>query len=392
MSSQAPRLHILLVEDDPENLELLVNTLPETIGDYAVDWEPCPDFGRARELILSRRYDCIVTDIYRDRPNKKKGIDTDDNKASNLIEAARAHRFCPIVAFSDGSKPPAFPESDFVLFADKSAANDDILAKLRALLDTGIPGIARRLHDELDGITGRYLWGFLESTWQDLGRTGCHERRVLERLIRRRAAIQLGRLDSETNQSIEVSEVEGVEYYIYPPISPSLRLGTVLRSKNDQGFSVVVTPHCHLQPQPGDQAPRAEFVLTVPAVNAAGLLGQKPLSGNSPQKKLVDLRRRIGSPAMIGKPSGRYWFLPGFLDIPDSLCDFCQMKSIPFPEIEKHFDRIAVLDSPFAEALQSCFSSFYSAVGLPAIGQAFLAALRDRCFPSPGPNEQKANN
>jgi hypothetical protein len=108
-------------------------------------------------------------------------------------------------------------------------------------------------------------------------------------------------------------------------------------------------------------------VLTIKTVNAAELLKQYPCTGSTEEKILGQLRRRIQSPAGMGSPAGRYWFLPGFLDIPDLYCDFLQLESIPYERLLKEFEAIAVLDTPFAEALQSCFTRFYSAVGLPSL-------------------------
>jgi len=67
------------------------------------------------------------------------------------------------------------------------------------------------------------------------------------------------------------------------------------------------------------------------------------------------------------QPEGRYWFLPGFLDMPDLYCDFLQLESIPYKDALDQHERFAVLDTPFAEAFQSCFTRFYSAVGLPIL-------------------------
>jgi len=53
--------------------------------------------------------------------------------------------------------------------------------------------------------------------------------------------------------------------------------------------------------------------------------------------------------------------------MPDLFCDFLQLESIPYEEIRDQHERFAVLDTPFAEALQSCFTRFYSAVGLPIL-------------------------
>ncbi len=361
-------IDILLIEDDPENLKLLMESLPTSLAGHTLHWEPCSDFEEAVRSVMIRRYDVIVTDIYRDRKDKQKGADPGDEKARDIIEEIRSKRFCPVVAFTDGSAPQTFREEPFLRLADKSQGNKDILVKLEELLLTGIPAIARRLHDELDRAAGSYLWGFLERNWDQLRDAGLGNPEILERIVRRRASVQIGRLDPSAEDTKELGSVEGVEFYICPTISPKeLRLGEILMRRGSQDFRVVLTPHCHLTVQPKATTPRAEFVLTVRTVAAKELLQRHPPEGGTPEKKLRSLGRCLQSPPEVGQPNGRYWFLPKFLKMPDLYCDFLQVESLEFGVIEKEYERFAVLDAPFAEALQSCFTRFYSAVGLPLL-------------------------
>jgi len=377
MTDHGITLHILLVEDDEENLKLLMESLPSELENYHLQWEDCADFEDAITRVATRRYDLVVTDIYRDRRDRRKGADPEDDRAKDIVAQIRSARFCPVVAFTDGSFPPSLQEGPFVKLADKSKGNDQIIEKMRELLATGIPGIARRLHDELDRASGSYLWDFLEGNWERLHENGLAEPSVLERLVRRRAAMQIGRLDPVAHDPVEVETVEGVEYYIHPPVSDELRLGEILRQKTDGLFRVVLTPHCHLAIQPGKKEPRAEYILTVKTVPAKELLKTYPPQGSSEDKKLKSLGRMMQSPVRDNRlqPEGRYWFLPGFLDMPDLYCDFLQLESIPYKDALDRHERFAVLDTPFAEAFQSCFTRFYSAVGLPGLDPARMKHL-----------------
>ncbi len=51
----------------------------------------------------------------------------------------------------------------------------------------------------------------------------------------------------------------------------------------------------------------------------------------------------------------------------DMYCDFMQTESIKFEELKSDYDRVAVLDTPFAEAFQSAFLKLFSVVGLPEL-------------------------
>ena len=361
MIGSSQKFSVLLVEDDEENLGLLMESLPETLPN--IDWEPCSDFEEAVRRIRLRRYDLIVTDIYRD----EEGHEKEDEGALDIVEIIRKTRFCPVVVFTDGSFPQSIKVGPFVRFADKSKGNEDIEDKIEELIDTGIPEIAKKLHDELDRAAGSYLWEFLEVNWADL-QNDFSTPDILERLVRRRASIQIGRLEPGASFPTEVERVEGMEFYIYPSVSgKEIRLGQILQHKNEEDYRVVLTPHCHLTVQPGQNRPRAEYVLVAGTVSAQDLLKQHPLQGGTNEKKLDDLRRKTQAPVDLGRPNGRYWFLPHFLQMPDLYCDFLQIESLSFDTIDSEYERFAVLDTPFAEALQSCFTRFYSAVGLPGL-------------------------
>jgi len=383
LTDSLPILHILLVEDDVENLKLLQESLPSELDGHQIKWEPCDDFEKAKELVTTRRYDVVVTDIYRDRTNHNKTGHPEDERAEDIVTALRASRFCPVVVFTDGSAPETFELGPFVRFADKSNPNNEILSELRELLSTGIPAIARRLHDDLDRSGGSYLWDFLESNWKQLGSTEASKPEVLERLVRRRAALQLGRLDPAGDVPKELESVHGLEYYIYPPISDELRLGEIIRNREDHTIRLILTPHCHLAVQHGDNSPRADYVLTVKTFPAEETMAKAtapkaPWSGTD-DEKADKLRRRtkLVNAERLGKLSGRYCFLPAFLDIPDLCCDLLQIESLPLDTIENDFERLAALDTPFAEAVQSYFGRFYSAVGLPELDTAGIRHLME---------------
>jgi CheY-like chemotaxis protein len=368
-------LHVLLVDDDPEALELLEQSLPQQIAGREIRWDPCSSFDDAIERVKNRRYDIVASDIYRDRAKdgEPKTPATAQPRAGEIVLQIRGERFTPVLLFTDGVFPEDYVEGPFIKLADKTAGDTDIVTKLEQLIDTGVPELAHKLHDDLDRASGSYLWTFLEDNWVALQAAGLTEPAVLERLMRRRASTQFSRLDPEGSTAAELEVVEGAEFYLHPPISDDIRLGEIMRSGDD--YRVVLTPHCHLVVQPGDKSPRADYVLTVRTVVARDLFATEPVRGGTRDKKLRDLGKRLRSPAGFGRPSGRYWFLPGFLSMEHRFADFLQLESIPYARLREDYKPFAVLDVPFAEALQSCFLRFYSAVGVPALTPARFEEL-----------------
>jgi hypothetical protein len=360
------RLQVLLVEDELDDLRQYERDFPSVFSSHQADADihPCGSFEEAFALTSNPlyRYDLIVSDTYKG-PTRNR-----DAQVMRMVDSYRGTRFCPLVVYSSGPKPEELEETAFIVWADKGRSGD-IERAINQLLDTNIPQLARKLHDELECVAGSYLWNFLEDKWYQLNEHSPLDIAVLERMVRQRAAIQIGDFDPISG-STGLLERHAPEYYIYPPFSNNhLNLGDILRGKQDQeDWRVILTPHCHLLMQSNQTKPRAEHVLLVKAIKTDLVLGEKldnakiQNEGNK-NKKLKCWSR---SPAQTEKkPEGRHWYLPGFLDIPHSFCDFLQIESVSYETITTNFERIATLTQPYAEALQSCFTGFYSAVGIP---------------------------
>lgn len=375
MNGDSSRLQVLLVEDEPDDLEQYVRDFPAVFESRGInaDIHPCEDFEEAFANASNplHRYDLIVSDTYRgDHRNQ-------DAQVVQMLNMYRGTRFCPLVIYSSGVKPDV-RESAFVVWADKGTSGD-IERAINQLLDTNVPQLARKLHDDLERTAGSYLWSFLEEQWSQLNQPSQLDVQVLERMIRRRAAIQIGDIDPESEMS-GMLERHAPEYYIYPAFEQQhYNLGDVLRSKQDTGnWHVILTPHCHLFKQPSQKKPRAEHVLLVRAIEARQVLGKKldNAQAQEPEKRTKKLGAWARSPAQTGgKPEGRHWYLPSFLDIPHLFCDFLQVESVAYETVVHDFDRIATLTSPYAEALQSCFSGFYASVGISTISSVSIESM-----------------
>jgi hypothetical protein len=370
--STEPSLFVLVVEDNHEDMRQLERDLPKVINEIALQYDYCNTFDTAFEKVRSRRYDMILSDTYEGKHEPRNAA------ALKIVEQYRAGRFCPLVLFSSGVMPHGLRTSPFVYWVEKHKIEE----AMKEVLDTEIPQLARQLHDELDRAAGSYLWEFLEEHWADLqGLDG----RVRERLVRRRASVQLAHVTYDGQSLQSVQEVEGLEFYIYPAMAQEgYCLGDLVSdNSNPDDIGVILTPHCHLVVQPNDDRPRADHVLVARVRPFQEVLTDErgqPWKGDE-EKRLDQLRRRTQSPAQIGNPRGRYFFLPGFMDIPDCYCDLMRLTSIPIDVLDKGYTRIATLVSPFAEAIQASLTRFYGAVGVPGIYQESIKKLIN----TPGP-------
>lgn len=374
-------LSVLLVEDNLDEMKQFSRDFPDVFKAKGVDAriDEKTTFEDAYKAIQSphSRYDLIITDTY--RGNAKTSHDADG--VMKMIAEYKKGRFAPMVVYSSGVKPDALQASAFVNWADKATPND-IERAINETLDIGLPQIARNLHDDVDLAAGSFLWDFLDKNWEKLKLDSGVPKEQLERIVRRRAALKISDIAPGSDAFKAVPSRYGLEYYIYPPFEQRhYNLGDIVRGnkKNSDDFRVILTPHCHLVVDEKRPVPKANFVLTVKTVSAQDALGEKLGNAKAAAAKGTDqsdkLKDWTQSPARLGRPQGRFWYLPKFLDIPHLYCDLLQLESLNYKALEENYTKVATLTPPYAEALQECFSSFYGSVGVPAINQTSMNDL-----------------
>lgn len=370
-------LNVLLVEDTAADLTQLKRLLPDVFKSRGLDVkiDAKDSFEKGMEAVADphMRYDLVISDTY------KGATQTGNESVLGMVEEYRKGRFSAIVVYSSGARPAELEISAFVSWADKSAAND-IERVVGEILDLGLPQLARELHDELEKAAGSYLWDFLEKNWEELKVN--INREQLERIIRRRAALKISDLMPGNDTYKPIPSRYGLEYYIYPSFEQDhFNLGDIVRSKHDEtDYRVILTPHCYLVVDANRQEPKADHVLLARTIPARDVIGDEKINnakaseGAKQHKKLSEWAR---SPSALGKPAGRFWYLPKFLVLPHLYCDFLKLESVELTELQANFDRIATLTPPYAEALQECFSSFYGSVGVPDIAPESISDLLD---------------
>ena len=368
------KLQVLLVEDSDEDMAQFVRDLPGTFEaqgyDVHIDAKKTFEDGLRAAKDPLTRYDLVISDTYRGAHENR------DAAVLEMVAEYQSGKFCPLIVISSGVCPEELEATPFVRWAGKDVPCE-LEDEIQAMLKTGIPQTARKLHDELDNEAGTFLWGFIEENWSDLEASAAEDVELLERIIRRRAAIALS--DLVPSEYAAIKSRYGLEYYLYPALKHDhYSLGDILVDKKSQtDFRVILTPHCHLFPQSNQSSPKAEHVLTIRTVPVSEVLGEKITNAKkvTEQRKDKKLGEWARSPADTGKqPKGRHWYLPKFLEIPHLFCDFLQVESLPYDEMKDAYRRVATLVPPFAEALQECFSSFYGTVGIPGIAPK---AIRD---------------
>ena len=383
-------LHVLLVEDDVGDRNQLVRDLPGVFAEKGIeakiDVKESFEDGMSAATDSTVRYDLVISDTYRGPVRDR------DAAVVRMVEEYRGGKFCPLIIISNGDCPAELKSSAFVKWVSK-VNPQDLSQAIFEMLDLGVPQLAKTLHDQIDASAGNYLWGFVEDNWPKLVDDARGDSNLLERLVRRRASLLIS--DLIPSQYAAIESKYGFEYYIYPALDHDyFSLGDILRKKDVQGeFRIVMTPHCYLFKQAGQDRPRADYVLTIRTVLAEDLIKSKLQNavGDDEQTQHRKIKNWTNSPAKeVGKPSGRHWYLPKFLEIPNLFCDFFQLESVKYEDLVSDYDSLATLVPPYAEAMQSCFLSFYGSVGIPNIDPATATDMIQKFAPASAPAKKKA--
>lgn len=80
---------------------------------------------------------------------------------------------------------------------------------------------------------------------------------------------------------------------------------------------------------------------------------------------------------MIRSKNERYFFLPGTPFLQNMVVDFQNKIMINYEDLRLNYERIAKLDSPFAEAMTTRFIRYYNRVGYPDIDIDYVLAHLD---------------
>jgi len=178
--------------------------------------------------------------------------------------------------------------------------------------------------------------------------------------------------------------------YVYPPLNDGLLGGDLVRREVTQGnqYFVIVTPSCDLEQG------KAEMVILARCLPVSDTEEHKKYigyvsKGDVPSANSIrDIRGLMGNNRK--RQPDRYHFIPEFLNIPHLVVDFSDLRQIPLAKIGR-LQRLASLDSPFAEELLVRFSRHYGRIGTPDLHlDSILPRLRCATTPDANSGESAA--
>lgn len=326
---------------------------------------PCTNFYEAIELLKKERFDLVILDLKNDADDDQE-ILAGETVFSELKEC----RFLPVIFHTGYPQKVSNLISPYVKVVTRGDDWKVLRSTIKEVLDTKLPKLVRHIEEE----QRRFMWESAGKIWaEDLDKNSPSD---LVYLLARRLANTLSGdavrsfLEVDGNGGAPKSDkIHAVELYVYPPLSKHLLFGDILKTKIDERieYLVALTPSCdHAQNN-------AEFVLlskckyladTNPGKNVkASLVAGQAVSNTASN----DLSKYIRDNST---PTDRYKYLPGTSFLPDLLIDLQDIMTVASAELgidAGKFQRVASLDSPFAESLQAKMARYLGRIGTPDI-------------------------
>lgn len=434
-----PRWSILVVDDDlviaAQTADIL-KSKPVSESDDTAEVETETSFDRALTRLRDRHYDLLVLDV---RDQSRAGEDATDPDGTgtdatpadvglDVFEEVRRRRFVPIIFYTavpslvmDRHNPP------FVAVVSKNAPDEteDLRRSVRAVFDSTLPSIHQALLDHVEEIVRQFMAEFVEQHWSDL--TDPSRKGDLAHLLLRRLALSLGTGGEVLAQRLAddplvltPEHVHPMRYYVVPPVGPSCTTGDLIvgprvqvaaggsalaehsqtadqpaaapvgeAPASDQSWYVVLTPACDLVARP---TAKAEFVILAECVRLDDSEEYRrwrelrPSEGTEPSSEAKRAEKRLtllleNNPEKRQKD--RTVYLPAAWRVPDLLVDFQRIVHVGFEDLSR-YERVATLDSPYAESLVATLSRYQGRVGTPDLDVS-VPLNRLRRIPAPAP-------
>lgn len=381
MTSPSPKWRILVIEDDAEIARQVKEILEgSTFGPEGTSPEAQlePDWDVALQVLERSRFDLVILDVLR----QGAGGESDLNLGSKTLAAIRGRRFIPVVFYT--ALPSAVQEEEsppLVQIVEKSNGIAALADAVGMAFEAGLLRVNRELMRHVEEIQRVYMWGFVAHHWEEI--SGSDDDSALAYLLTRRLAVELSATRVDAFATAIGGAGDGVAEEKEPPMRQYLLPPLDLRRSGDlvqgsaagrTGMWVVLTPTCDLVQE---HAHHVLLAATNPLPEQPEVLALK----EAPSGKTRAAVHRI-----IRNQTERFHFLAGALTLPDLVVDFQKVQSVLRAEFDA-MQRVASIDSPYAESLVARFLRFYIRVGTPDLD---LQPAVDRAEPSGPPAPAKS--
>ena len=377
----ATRWRVLIVEDDKAIGDTLVDAL------QAEGWMGADDefkaqlvtsFEQALDELERSRFDLLVLDLKEGTGTKIGGAEEEAKPGLRVLDRLRATRFVPVVFYTALPDQVLDLQSAFVRVVEKTEGYQKVRTEIERLIKTKLPGLSRYLEEQ----QREYFWDFVEKNLPGDLRDGSVD---LTQLMARRLAASL-RAEFSKAAAAELggeqpaeNRIHPMEFYILPPVKSFWMSGDLVRRKNMADYLVVVTPTCDFAND------KAEFIILAKCIPLTDCPEYASWKGTAVPPTFQGSATKVQNLIRDNREGQRerFMFLPGTSAFPDFVIDLQQLSTVAKNQRDE-FDRIASLDSPFAEKLGSLFARYYGRIGTPDLDlEIAMARIKARAATPP---------
>ena len=354
-------IKILYVDDDIENFTDLQDLLEgKTINGCTISIDNELDFEQA--VVRSKNYHLIILDLF-----KGNAMAGGTDKGSNVFNDICSSIFVPIIFYSANPASVVQLRSQVVGVANKLDDISSLLSEIERLTKHNLPLLKEGVHDFIETEFKKYFWdtihqkkAMFKPESDDFSLGYMLLRNMADTLSRDNIRQILG------DSTIKEDKVHPMEFYIYPTdTTKEFQTGEILQHKDSNSVYVVLTPSCDFIVR-NDNTRKVDYVLLLKTCLLTDTIDYKKYQQNK-SKYFGNLRDLINS----GR-SDRYFFLPGTPFIENRVIDFQNKEIVTYEQLVTNFERIAKLDSPYAQSMAATYSRYYNRIGFPDIDQEYI--------------------
>lgn len=349
-------MNLLIVEDEKDKYNDIAKALKRDRNIYIL---PQCDFDD--KVFEIYKIDLVVLDL-----NSSNGISGDTDAGDKIIKKIYQHSFIPIIIHSAFAAEYENPYKDNFFISTVNKGPDSI-ANLKKEVKKYSPFVNNRsmISDAIDFNIGEIYRTTYEKMVKNTTIKQNGNPELFTNLIKRRLAVSI---DASTDNK----PINAWEIYLYPCLGERYLTGDILRRKKAKkddpaSYKIILSPSCDLQT--GEGRTHIQNVKVASFKNICDYCKKSELKS----KKLRDT-----------SPERFVFFHKLEGEFPHMLCDFKELEIVDFDDLDKKFERIVSIDSPFREAIVWADITVNGRPGLPDRNcENWLASIKEECYRKP---------
>lgn len=354
-------LQLLTIEDNDNVRNQIVEYFKEfQIDSYSFKVDSAEDFDTGIEKLKQNDYDLILLDLCKGDPSE----DNLDRPGLEALETLRKNTFAPVIFYSGIAYVLDEISSTVVGVVNKGEGIERLSETVAKIVRSNIGVLKQKISAHVRESLRDFFWEAVHERKNIFKEV--EEEVSLGYLMLRRLANSLSKESAHkilSDEKLKQGKAHPMEFYIYPIVKGEYNMGELLFK--DEDYYVILTPSCDFIEEP--KRPRkVGKVLLVETENLERNSYYENFKSN-PEKYKQSLAELIES-----RKGDRYFFLPKTPFLKSNLVmDFQEKIMVNYTDLEQ-FERIARLDSPFAESMISSFIRYYNRVGFPDIDSDYI--------------------